>query len=279
MNENKLIVNGVELCRFSEIIEVKNDHHLFEIIRPGETILLIDGEPISVVWHDNGPTSGHYYTLHGIQKDARIQKQLSDFEKIVQDKLPEDFELEKLFEVYRPLLKSGRYRLFYSYPHSYEISKSGSNRKLKGFELHLPHERGGLYLEGGIYLFSQSMETIDEKRVKYYEEKILGGASPIIVSLGHTTDEAMEITNYQFEDSYPQFILDGHHKALAYQNINFRTKKTMPYQILVPGVFHIVKMGMENESKIIAKRKREEALLKMLSEKEVAEIIKLYKGF
>jgi len=80
MEIKKLIINDIEVCRYSESIEIKNDNYLFEIIREGETILLVNNEPVSMVWHENGPSSGHFYTLHGITINKEIKKKLDNFE-------------------------------------------------------------------------------------------------------------------------------------------------------------------------------------------------------
>jgi len=278
MDKSTLIVNDLPRCRFSEIIEVSNEQAIIEIQRKGETLLLVNGEPVSVVWHDNGPTSGHYYSLQGIEKNEVVKKRLAAFEQWVQDRLPDDFPLIQLFEIYSPLLKSGNYRLFYSFPYAYPIGSPFSySQKLKGFELYLPVDerigRGGLYLDEGVFLFSQDMSTINEERVKYYEEQIKQGAHPIIVSLGMEQDNEEDIYDL-FTDSYPQFILDGHHKALAYQNINRQTVKNQTGEYLEPGVFHIIKLQSTVED--FTKVKRQEALAKLLRENEIEEIYQFY---
>ena len=72
MKIEQLIVNDKEVCSFSEAVNIKNDRPLFEIVRKGETILLVNDEPISVVWHDDGSSSGHFYRLNGITIDENL---------------------------------------------------------------------------------------------------------------------------------------------------------------------------------------------------------------
>lgn len=283
MKDKNLVVNEIELCRFSETIEVKNDNFIFEIYREGETILLINKETVGVIWHDNGPSSVHYYRLNGINLDLKTRKRLEEFECLVQDKLPEDYSLLSLFNVYKPLLKSGVYRVFYSPPHSFEVMNNFHNtRKLKPFGLYLPESkdnpRPSLYLDEGIFMSTQSIETIDEDRVKYYEEQILNGKQPTIVSLGiQPKDESTDDVYSQFKESYPQFILDGHHKSIAYNNINKERRiKKFPFEVLVPGVFHIVRIPDKEIDKELLDDKRKEFLSKMLSNTEISELIKFY---
>ncbi len=280
MELKKLVINDLERCRYSDFLIVKNDHHLFEILRKGETILLINDQPISVVWHDNGPSSGHFYVLNGIDIDAKIKKQLVEFEDLIHKKRLSDEDLRSIFDVYRPLLKSGFYRFFYTPAHSYQVERMSTNRQLRGFELCLPpkneNTRSALYLEEGIFMFTQSLETIDQSIVEYYKEQILEGASPTIVTLGmQPIDEIVEDVYSQFAESYPQFILDGHHKSMAYYEILLdRRKKGSSFEVLVPSIFSIVKVQMND--KMTTEKKRIESLSSLLSEDEVSDVLKFY---
>ena len=280
MDIKKLVINDLERCRYSESLVLNNDHHLFEILRKGETILLINDKPISVVWHDNGPSSGHFYVLNGIEIDAKVKKELVEFEYLIHKKILDDLDLRLIFEVYRPLLKSGTYRFFYTPAHNYKVDRTGSNRKLRGFELCLPlideNTRSSLYLEEGIFMSTQSLETIDQACVEYYKEQILDGESPTIVTLGmQPVDENVEDVYSQFAEAYPQFILDGHHKSMAYHEILLdRRKKGSPFEVLVPSIFSIVKIATEIEAS--SESKRVEFLSNLLSENEIADVIAFY---
>ncbi len=283
MKINALTVNDVELCRFSEIIKVENDKSIFEIYREGETIFLFDKEPVSIVWHDEGPSSGHYYSLIGIDLNETVRKQLDAFEDLVQDEIFNDTNLLTLFETYKPLLKSGLYRFFYSPPHQFTVTGFSSNRMLKPFSLQVYNpvqdSRSSLYLEEGVFMFAQSMETIDEERVEYYKKQILKGRKPTIIALGmQPKEEGSDDVYSQFKDSYPQFIIDGHHKALAYKQINEESNLDgTPVDILVPGVFHIVRIPNKESDTELDKNKRKDILSTLLTEREVNEVIRFYR--
>ena len=284
MKIEQLIVNDKEVCSFSEAVNIKNDRPLFEIVRKGETILLVNDEPISVVWHDDGSSSGHFYRLNGITIDENIRRDLNRFESIIQENVISDKDLYFLFDIYKPLLKSGTYRFFYTPSHSFEvINNCYSTRKLRGYTLVLPERnknaRPSLYLSEGIFMFTQSLETINEERVEFYKEQILAGKHSTIITLGmQPADESIYDIHSQFVDAYPQFIIDGHHKAKAYQAINQANRSQgYPYKILVPSIFSIVKIPTEKEE--LTKDKREKLLSKILSKEEISELIEFYNNW
>lgn len=286
MKIEKLIVNDKEICRFSEPVNFKNENHLFEIVRIGETMLLVNDEPISIVWHDNGPSSGHFYTLNGITIDENIYNKLNQFEKIIQKNVLSDEDLNFIFDIYKPLLKSGTYRIFHTPAHSFEVTNNFYNtRKLRGCTIVLPEKnknsRPSLYLVEGVFMFTQSIETLKKERIEFYKEQILANENPTIITLGmQPADESVEDVYSQFVDSYPQFIIDGHHKALAYQAINKANReKGHPYEISVPSIYSIVKIPIEDEKGEVSANEREKFLSKMLLKEEVSELIKFYNNW
>lgn len=286
MKIEKLIVNDKEICRYSQPLNIKNENHLFEIVRRGETMLLVNDEPISIVWHDNGPSSGHFYRLNGITIDDDVLEKLNQFESIIQEKVISDKNLYYIFDIYKPLFKSGTYRFFHTPSHSFEVTNSlSNNRELRGCILVMPernkNSRSSLYLTEGIFMFTQSLETLRDERIEFYKEQILSGESPTIITLGmQPADESVEDVYSQFVDSYPQFIIDGHHKAMAYHQINEeQRKKGHPCKILVPDIFSIVKIPIKNGKEELSINEREKLLSTMLTDREVAELIEFYNNW
>ncbi|MBR9923302.1 MAG: hypothetical protein GYB31_20920 [Bacteroidetes bacterium] len=286
MEVQKIITNGKEVCRFSEVLEVRNENHLFEVLRKGETILLIDGKPQSVIWHDNGPSSVHFYTIHGVDPDEETRNRLNEFEELTQKKVLTDENLLAVFEVYRPLIKSGSYRFFYTPPHSFEVTNNISNPKqYRGFELYLPERnrpyRPSLYLDEGVFMFTQSPETLEKERVEYFKQQILKGEHSLVVSLGRQPgDEDPGDISSLFEYSYPQFIMDGHHKAMAYYELNQEgMKKGIPFRLYVPGIFSIIGLAEKQKEEESSTVERKTLLTKLLTNKEVEDIIDFYSNW
>jgi antitoxin component YwqK of YwqJK toxin-antitoxin module len=73
-----------------------------------------------------------------------------------------------------------------------------------------------------VLIATQPKSEIDEERVKYFEDQILKGERPFAIILNSyfhqlNTNNDKSISDYSLQsDSY---VLDGHHKLLAYQNL------------------------------------------------------------
>lgn len=77
------------------------------------------------------------------------------------------------------------------------------------------------YPTGKDLIFTQSNDQINAERLMYYKKIILDGQRPVGISI------RMEDTNY---------LLDGHHKLLAYQSLN-----------ITPKIIQIEKVGYLND--------------------------------
>lgn len=87
-------------------------------------------------------------------------------------------------------------------------------------------------MDGRTFLFTQDLKTLSETRVKFYEEKIRNGEKPVAIVLGIVSED-LGIKEAQFEEDYKiqnntthhswgsqiNFVIDGHHKLTAYQNL------------------------------------------------------------
>jgi len=68
-------------------------------------------------------------------------------------------------------------------------------------------------------MFTQPFESLNAERVQHYEEQIRKGERPVAIAI------RVMIGKQESEDSYQdttynstKYILDGHHKLVAYQN-------------------------------------------------------------
>lgn len=283
--DDKIFTNQILLGRFSESIKIVNQSPLFELLRLGETLLLINGKAISAVWHDMGYSSFHYYFLKGFNLNKKIHDQIELTESLTKDRISDDTKLERILETYKPLLQTGFYRIFYSYPYSYSDYGHYNTKKIRGgFRVHFPieneEEKSTLYLGSDNYLFTKPVKSIDDSTVNQYEIDIKNGKRPTIITLGiNTTLDGFNINDISslYDDSYPQYIIDGHHKTLAYLRINDENKrKGYPHEVLVPGIFHIVKVQhSEIEFKNLRDR-RKKILVEIFDETIAKEIIEYY---
>jgi len=206
--------------------------------------------PCSMVWYDNHGSAGKYLTVMPYDQSERnaIQKQINE-------SLFENFNnrIEDLYAILKPLLpllQNGEYNLAYTdgTRKSYYYSGSGENAKqhemgwnvlfgsfteqakmnlkiqeFKAYQkTHNREERRydltdfttmDIYDSGGTYVYyaTRPESEIDQQRVSYFKERIKNGDRPFAIIIQANCTNA---------DLYSEsFILDGHHKLLAYQNL------------------------------------------------------------
>lgn len=208
--------------------------------------------PLTVVWYDNRGTVGQYFCVLPYNEPYRISVR----DKI-NDSLQKDFSgnVEDLYEILKPLLpifKNGNYSLnfysnnekeFFQYQSSIdnftkthyktlkvvfaeeptdvnkleEIKNNYKqylkNNKVQSFYFSdiLEHTTSGIYDGWDSFFATQPFENLNQDRVKYFEDAIKNGERPF----------ALLFNAYLESEDYdsPCFILDGHHKLMAYQNL------------------------------------------------------------
>lgn len=211
-------------------------------------------EPLGMVWADNCGSVGKYFCVLPYNEEYRITMR----DKI-NNSLNHDFtdDIEALYEILQPLFpifRNGDYSLcfyankkkeFFQYQTS---SDHFANTHFNKLEVLFPRRTTNLlnvetiknehrvflkenkiskkyypsnileYTTDGIYdgwhafFATQPRENIDQDRVRYFEEKIRNGEKPFAIIFNACLDSE------DFESSY--YILDGHHKLLAYQNLD-----------------------------------------------------------
>ncbi|HEX6432421.1 MAG TPA: hypothetical protein VF008_32230, partial [Niastella sp.] len=70
------------------------------------------------------------------------------------------------------------------------------------------------------FLFTRAMESINHERVDFFETEIKNGRRPLAIVLRKEFTE--EGINYIKHNNSGWYIVDGHHKLLAYQNLNIQ---------------------------------------------------------
>lgn len=209
--------------------------------------------PLTVVWYDCRGSVGKYFCVLPYNEEYR-----NTVRNKINDNLNQDFteNIKDLYEILNPLLqlfKNGDYNLsfysnkekeFFQYQTSsdnfskihfnnlevvfsekttnlsnIEIIKGEHKSFLKEIEISkkyypsdiLEYSTDGIYTGWQSFFATQPIENIDQERVKYFENKINSGERPFAILFNSYL--AFE----DFDSSY--YILDGHHKLLAYQNL------------------------------------------------------------
>lgn len=209
--------------------------------------------PLSVVWHDCQGSIGKYFSI--LPYNDSYRKSVRDK---INTNLNRDFtnDIEELYSVLKPLFpifKNGDYMLnFYSNKEKefFQYQSSSDNfSKIHFFDLDvvfaqrttdvsnikivrnehmaflnenkiskkyypsnlLDYTTEWIYDGWRSFFATQPLENIDQNRVEYFQEKINNGERPFAIIFNS------EIASGEFDSYY--YILDGHHKLMAYKNL------------------------------------------------------------
>jgi antitoxin component YwqK of YwqJK toxin-antitoxin module len=213
--------------------------------------------PLSLVWHDCAGSVGKYCALLPYSKQQQDEFRNKIIENLEDDFTGREEELYELLSPLFQLFKNGEYHLnFYNnddkryfgyqtsldnykkmhyrnpeilFPKVSDKSKSDLTKKAhNNFLENLDSNRYASnildWTSDGFYPFSsteyliatQPESEINQKRVNYYIDRISKGLRPFILLMSsyYNRDHEQEA---DFISGY--FILDGHHKMLAYQRL------------------------------------------------------------
>lgn len=211
--------------------------------------------PLTVVWHDCRGSVGKYLCLLPYDSDILGQIKRNIQEGLLDDYTNKDKELKELLNPLLLILSNGEYSLnYYSNQKGqiFQYTSSSDNystihqsqwyvlfsepqlltaqeSKIKEYEIFvferkeknqcvpdiLEFTTTGFYDVPDIsFIATQPKSEIDQNRVKYFEDLIRRGKRPFAIIFNckfeSYTDYSMQSDNY---------ILDGHHKLLAYKNL------------------------------------------------------------
>jgi len=209
--------------------------------------------PLTTVWYDCRGSVGKYFSVLPYNEEYRETVRAK-----INENLNLDFteNSEELYELLKPLLtlfKNGNYSLnfyankekeFFQYQSSSDnfsathynhlevvfaenTTNSSQIERIKGqhkaflkenkiSKKHYPlnileYTTDNIYTGWSSFFATQPYENIDHLRVLYYEEKIRSGERPFAIIFNSN------LASHELDSSY--FILDGHHKLLAYKNL------------------------------------------------------------
>ena len=210
--------------------------------------------PITLVWYDCNVSVGKYFCTLPYSPEYRKTVQ-----QAIEENLNKDFSenTEALYHLLKPLLpifKNGNYALnffnnkekeFFQYTSSLDdyaevhynplevvfasdttdirkidmvvqehqsfLNQNATTKKYYPSGI-LDHTTGRIYPGEDSFYATQSYEEINQERIAYFEERIKAGERPfaILVDAYFGAQDYGSLT----------FILDGHHKLLAYQNLD-----------------------------------------------------------
>ena len=101
--------------------------------------------------------------------------------------------------------------------HAWHKNQIGEQRVAK------PYPLDSFYPYGRQLMFTQPFETLDVDRIRYYETIILNGERPLAIAL--RAMRAKQDNEESYQETYyntAKYVLDGHHKLVAYKNLNIK---------------------------------------------------------
>jgi hypothetical protein len=190
-------------------VEVSSGESIIDIISDGFINALVIERALAANWPDCMGSVGEYYSVstHSYEKQIELTANLN--EVLASGCDAEVFEAVKVF---LNLFANGNYNILISEIDiaSSEIARDG----LMTYGVGVDEEEQftySTYPTTDLYLFSRSINTINNNRVAEYVDLISRGARPKLIAYSAYSYDEYEETRY--------YILDGHHKLLAYEQL------------------------------------------------------------
>ena len=124
-----------------------------------------------------------------------------------------DFEIRREVDCIKLVFNTNLYNTNLFVKSNNEIIQGyDENEKTKKItKLYWPHKN--------TLTFTRSIESLDQKRISYYENSIRNGERPKVIVLRNKFIYDEEIYGKGFIDYSANYVLDGHHKLVAYRNL------------------------------------------------------------
>lgn len=208
-------------------MKIENSNNTIRIRFDGFLSCLFINKPRVVDWPDCGGSVARYYACLPVNKwDKELQNEIESRVSKVQS--VNDLKNSGFLD----LLETGEYE-FEKYKGQptgiiYNTILYNSNETIhlwtkKQFGNHradTQHFLNSFYPYGLQLMFTQPFESLNPERIKHYEDVIKKGERPIAIAI------RVMISKQENEDSYQdtsynstKYVLDGHHKLVAYQNL------------------------------------------------------------
>lgn len=209
-------------------MKIENTNNIIRIRFDGFLSCLYIKKPRVVDWPDHGGSVARYFACLPFNEwDREMQNE-------IETRLSRVDTIQGLKDSgFLELLESGEYEfeVFKNRPtsiiyntnlyNSNEIIYLWNKKRLGNHRGARPYFLDSFYPYGLQLMFTQPFETLDGKRIKYYENKIRNGERPYAIAI------RVKIAGQDDEDSYQdttynstKYVLDGHHKLVAYENLN-----------------------------------------------------------
>lgn len=177
-------------------IEIKNNTGIIDIIGDDfDCAVYIKNKPVAINWCDCEGSIGQYL-LHIGMDCSEIENQLKSIQYYIREGVVNDNAIDIISEAFRNIFTNGAYEIW----HQKDIEIIDIiNTKINEIDQYYPM--------AGTFVALQKMNTLNQERVEYYKQNISQETQPIIIALATAKNDNIS------------FIVDGHHKAKAYQEL------------------------------------------------------------
>ena len=208
-------------------MQLTNPNSIIKIRFDGFLSCLIIEKPRVIDWPDFGGSVARYYL------NLPYSKPEIESLKAIEEKLSSIRSIQELKDAgFLNLLETGEYdiELWEDKPadlrfnnnlansngiiHRWQKEIIGTHRSSKPFPIE------SFYPYGRQLMFTRPFETLDLERVKHYENLIQSGERPLAITIRvKNVEQKDEDSDQNYEDNTCKYILDGHHKLVAYKNL------------------------------------------------------------
>jgi len=198
-------------------VTINGGQNIIQNLTDGFSNALIINRPLAVNWPDSAGSVGEYYAVSDFSSAEREQLTSS------LDAVLINGEKDKLYTniaSFLELFSNGEYNIALT-----AINQENSNfhydEAMQWSDQISENERFtyAFYpFKAYDYFFTRPFKSINQERVEYYKQLIESGLRPkIIIYVHHYTNNHYYVRSYS---SGPGYVIDGHHKLLAYMELN-----------------------------------------------------------
>lgn len=211
-------------------MKIENSKNIISIKFDGFLSCLYIKKPRICDWPDHGGSVARYFACLPFNKwdkemQDEIENRVSNVNSIEELKSSRFLELLENGEYEFEIWREKETQLLYNVQlyNTNEIVKLWHKREIGDSRFAKPYGLNGFYPYGRQLMFTQPIETLDLERVQYYEQKIKKGERPLAISIRVKRANQDDEETYQENDfNTTKYVLDGHHKLVAYKNLNIK---------------------------------------------------------
>jgi hypothetical protein len=197
----------------SELSKLHQGLGLFKIVGGGfGTGLYFDGQPISFYWDDCRGSVAQYLAQ---AKILDTKENLTLIRNFVEGQVAAKHSLAEQVEPLLQLFETGEYAL--NLLDVEGVLPMWDEYPGKALEADFQEDIGNFYPLGTELITTRPKRSLNQERVKVYESDLKKRQRPIVITTS-------------VKDGWAEFVIDGHHKLQAYQNLK-----------IAPRVLQIVK--------------------------------------